>query len=271
VGPPPSANEPGASLTVRLPHTVQMIVLALFGLSAIILLALQRPRRSTENELLPSRAHRPRSVWAAMFLPLPLVMLAVVVWYLVWRRWSGAESDPLEKAVTAIAELLELLRGAGKPATSVPLFDLTIAAIMVLSGLALLTLLILVVLADPLARWLAGRAGVGATPRPPADIDDGPDDLRALPDPRVAIIRAYGRFERALAEAGAPRTPWQTPAEFLRTTVGRLPVATSPVTRLTALLEVARFSDRTLGIEARDTACDCLDEIRAALGAERAR
>jgi hypothetical protein len=186
----------------------------------------------------------------------------------VWHRWSGGEGDPLEKAVTAISELLDLLSRAGKPATSVPLFDLMIAAIMVLSGLALLTLLILVVLADPLARWLAGRAAAEEAPRLPVETDDGPDDLRTLPDPRVAIIRAYGRFERALAEAGAPRTPWQTPAEFMRTTVARLPVAISPVTRLTRLLEIARFSDRTLHIEARDTACDCLDEIRTVLAAQ---
>jgi predicted nucleic acid-binding protein len=261
--PPPQAGEPGASLTVRLPHTVQTIVLALFGLSAILLLALQRPRRPTEDEPLPSRFHR-RSAWAAVSLPLLLLLAAVG--YLVWHRRSGQEGDPIERAVTAIAGLLELLRGAGKPSTSIPLFDVTIAAIMVLSGLALLTLLILVALADPLAKWWAGRAAAGVTPQLP-DIADGPDDLRTLADPRLAIVRAYGRFERALARAGTPRTPWQTPAEFMRTTVARLPGAISPVTRLTTLLEVARFSDRPLGIEARDTACDCLDEIRTALDA----
>jgi len=203
-----------------------------------------------------------------MFVPLPLLLLVAAIWYLVWHRSSGGEDDPLAKAVTAITELLELLSRAGKPATSVPLFDFTIAAIMVLSGLALLALLILVVLADPLARWLAGRAAVGETPRLSADSDDGPDDLRALLDPRAAVIRAYGRFERVLAEAGAPRPPWQTPAEFMRTTVARLPVAASPVRRLTALLEVARFSDQTLEFAARDSACDCLDEIRAVLRAK---
>jgi hypothetical protein len=240
---------------------VQTIVLALFGLSAILLLALQRPRRPTEDEPLPSRVHR-RSAWAAVSLPLLLLLAAV--WYLVWHRRSGQEGDPIERAVTAIAGLLGLLRGAGKPSTSIPLFDVTIAAIMVLSGLALLTLLILVALADPLAKWWAGRAAAGVTPQLP-DIADGPDNLRTLADPRLAIVRAYGRFERALARAGTPRTPWQTPAEFMRTTVARLPGAISPVTRLTTLLEIARFSDRPLGIEARDTACDCLDEITAAL------
>jgi hypothetical protein len=262
--PPPPGGEPGASLTVRLPHTVQTIVLALFALSAILLLALQRPRRPTEDEPLPPRVYPRRSVWAVVFLPLPLLVLLAVVWYLIWHRSTGGKDDPLERAVTAIAGLLNLLRGAGKPSTSIPLFDVTIAAIMVLSGLALLTLLILVALADPLAKWWAGRAAAGVTPQLP-DIADGPDDLRTLADPRLAVVRAYGRFERALAQAGTPRTPWQTPAEFMRTTVARLPGAISPVTRLTTLLEIARFSDRPLGIEARDTACDCLDEITAAL------
>jgi hypothetical protein len=105
----------------------------------------------------------------------------------------------------------------------------------------------------------------------PADADElaDLDDLRAEPDPRVAIIRAYDRFERALADVRAPRAPWQTPAEFMRTTLVRLPIPVPPVERLTTLFEVARFSDRPLGAEARTAACDCLDEITTALERER--
>jgi hypothetical protein len=54
----------------------------------------------------------------------------------------------------------------------------------------------------------------------------------------------------------------------MRTTLARLPVPAPPVARLTALFEIARFSDRHVGAEARDTACDCLDEITAALDTE---
>jgi AcrR family transcriptional regulator len=89
-----------------------------------------------------------------------------------------------------------------------------------------------------------------------------------VPDARAAIIRAYGRFEHALAAARAPRAPWQTPAEFMRTTLARLPVPVPPVERLTALFEIARFSNRPVDAQARDTACDCLDEINAALDTE---
>ena len=96
-------------------------------------------------------------------------------------------------------------------------------------------------------------------------------DLRTEPDARLAIIRAYGRFERALAGARAPRAVWQTPAEFMRTTLARLPVAAAPVRRLTALFEIARFSAHPVEPEARDAACDCLDEIGAALEEDAAR
>jgi hypothetical protein len=48
-------------------------------------------------------------------------------------------------------------------------------------------------------------------------------------------------------------------------------VAAAPVRRLTALFEVARFSAHPLGLEARDAACDCLDEIGTALEEDAAR
>ena len=38
-------------------------------------------------------------------------------------------------------------------------------------------------------------------------------DLRAEPDPRKAVIAAYAQMERALAEAGLPRTPAEAPRE----------------------------------------------------------
>jgi hypothetical protein len=99
--------------------------------------------------------------------------------------------------------------------------------------------------------------------------DDG--DPRAERDPRRAIVRAYARYEAALAAARAPRSPWQTPAEFMRTTLLQLPLPAAPVQRLTALFELARFSDQPLGGEAREAACECLDAITTALDGEALR
>jgi hypothetical protein len=47
--------------------------------------------------------------------------------------------------------------------------------------------------------------------------------------------------------------------------VARLPVPAPPVERLTGLFELARFSDHPVNPAARDAACDCLDEITAAV------
>jgi hypothetical protein len=126
-------------------------------------------------------------------------------------------------------------------------------------------LMVLVLLADRLDKWWATRGGVAAARPSAAGTGDRVDDPRSEPDPRAAVIRAYARFEHAAAAARAPRVPWQTPAEFRRAIVTRLPVPASPVERLTALFEIARFSDRPLGADARATACDALDEITTAL------
>jgi hypothetical protein len=269
VGPlPPPAGAPGASLSIRLPDAVRALVVGLLAVSALLLLALQRPRRPTEDEPLPSRTQARRSAWSAVLSLLPLLVLVGVVWYLIWNRWAGEEGHPIETAFTAIGNLLDLLARARKPAASVPAFDFTIAALVLLFALAIFALMVLVTLAGPLERWWAGRVAVGAARALPEPLADDRDDLRAVPDARAAVIRAYGRFEHALAAARAPRAPWQTPAEFMRSIFARLPVPVPPVERLTALFEIARFSNRPVDAQARDTACDCLDEIKAALDTE---
>jgi hypothetical protein len=268
VGPlPPASGEPGASVTVRLPDAVRTVVVALLALSAILLLAMQRPRRPAEDDPLSSRAYQQRPVWAAVLSLLPILMLVAAAWYLVWNRAAGEDAHPIERAFTAIAGFLDFLARSRKAPTSVPFFDLTIAALVLVVAVAIFALMVLLTLAERLETWLGGRAGGAAAP-PLADRFGDRDDLRAEPDPRMAVIRAYGRFEHALANARLPRAPWQTPAEFMRTTLARLPVPVLPVERLTALFEIARFSDRPLGADARTAACDCLDEITTALETE---
>ena len=267
---PPATGEPGASLAVRLPDAVRTIVFALLALSALLLLALQRPRPRTQDDPLSLREPRRRPTWVTTILSLlPLFVFVSVAWYLIWNPWSDGEVHPIETAFTAIAGLLDLLARARKPATSMPLFDFTIATLLLVFALAIFALMVLVVLADRLEKWWAGRADAADAPSVPDGLDDGLDDLRAQPDARSAVIRAYGRFEHAVAVARAPRMSWQTPAEFMRTTLARLPVPVPAVERLTALFEIARFSDRAVGPAARDAACECLDEITTALATQQ--
>ena len=270
VGPVPLASGgAGASLAVRLPDTVRTTAFALLALSALLLLALQRPRPRTEDEPpLPGEERRRPTLVTAILSLLPLLVLVGVVWYLLWHPWADGEANPIETAFTAIAGLLDLLASARKPATSVPFFDYTLATLLLLFAVAIFGLMVLVTLAERLEKWWARRAGPAA-PAVAGPPDDLGDDLRAEPDARVAVIRAYGRFEHAVAAARAPRLSWQTPSEFMRTTIARLPVPVPPVERLTALFLLARFSDRPVVATARDAACDDLDEITAALESPR--
>jgi hypothetical protein len=269
-GPLPSpGSEPGGSLAVRLPDAVRITVLTLLGLSAVLLLALQRPRRPTEDDPLGARAPQRRRTSLVLTL-LPVALLLAVVGYVIWNRWSGQEQHPIERAFTALAGLLDLIAHYRKPTTSVAFFDLTMAVAVLLFAVGLFALLVRVALAERLEKWWAARSA-DDTLAPPAPLDERVDDPRAETDPRTAIVRAYARFEHVLAAARAPRSPWQTPAEFMRTTLARLPVPAPPVRQLTALFELARFSDRPLGADAREAACDCLDAITTALDVETSR
>jgi hypothetical protein len=255
----------GASVSVRLAAPVQTVVLVLLGLSAILLmLAWRRARRPAEEGMLPFQASERRSPWAAVLSLVPLLALLAAVWYLVHHRVTGEETHPIERAITAIAGLLDLLARARKPPTSVPLFDAAIAALVLLAALAIFLVLFLLVVGGRLESWWGGRSTAGV-PAAAVPARRRPGDPRAERDPRLAVIRAWEGFEHALDAARAPRAPWQTPAEFMRAVLARAPVPASPVRRLTALFEQARFSDRPLTPAAGTAACDCLDAITAAL------
>jgi hypothetical protein len=265
---PPSGTDPGASLTVRLPEAVKVIVLVLLALSILILLAmLRRPPRREEE---PSREQQRLPAWAGPLASLPAVLALLVLWYLIRERWAGPDGEVTEGPFAAISGLLDALAAARKAPTSIPFFDVAVAVLAVLLALGVFTLMVLVALAEPLAKWRAGRAGDDAAGPVHEAVTESLEDLRSVPDARAAILRVYRHFERALSDARAPRAPWQTPSEFMRAALARLPVPLVAVERLTALFEIARFSDRPLGIEARDAACDYLDEIRTALEGEAA-
>ena len=262
---PPLSEAPGASLTVRLPALVQTLVLILLAVSAVLLLFLQRPRRPSEDGPVPVKVVRRPSAWTAALSLLPFVALLAAVGYYVAHHPAEGEVHPIERAFTAIAGLMDLLARARKPPTSLPLFDFTIAFVVLVAAVALLALLLLVTFAERLERWLAARGATAVVPESREAAVTRPGDPRLEPDARAAVILAWTHFERALGAARAPRAPWQTPAEFMRIVLAQVPLPRPAVERLTALFELARFSERPLGPEARAAACACLDEITAAL------
>lgn len=101
-------------------------------------------------------------------------------------------------------------------------------------------------------------------------VEDSLDDLRTLPDARLAIIRCYDRFERALAGADVRRPPWQTATEFMRSALAHPWLPADGVRELTSLFEIARFSRHEVGPAHRERAWRALMAVKTALESEDA-
>jgi hypothetical protein len=77
--------------------------------------------------------------------------------------------------------------------------------------------------------------------------------LREPADPRAAVIEAYARMERVLAERELGRRPSEAPREYLRRVLAARGASEASLTTLTALFEKARFSrHRMTESEARE-------------------
>ncbi|HTW54127.1 MAG TPA: DUF4129 domain-containing protein [Stellaceae bacterium] len=102
-----------------------------------------------------------------------------------------------------------------------------------------------------------------------AAVETSLDDLRCEPDARIAVIRSYQHFEQVLANTALRRRPSETPLEFMRTALGKLPLPAAATRSLTGLFELARFSRHPMGTEERERAWRSLLEIHGALDEER--
>lgn len=93
-------------------------------------------------------------------------------------------------------------------------------------------------------------------------LDDTLDDLRAEADPRRAVIAAFARLERTLSASGLPRERAETAQEYVSHALRVLEVGEGPVRRLTALYEVAKFSDHDVDAGMKGEAIAALESIR---------
>lgn len=138
----------------------------------------------------------------------------------------------------------------------------------------------LLAFAPPLVRTAARLEVPDLVEAPPdpaphrAAVEDGlAEVLRAMlgdPDPRTAVIGAYGRLLVALAEAGVPRRPEEGPHEHLWRTLGPLGVRRTPVHRLAELFVRAKFTPRPITEEHRSAAiaalADAVSDLRLQAG-----
>lgn len=267
---------------LHLPDPVLAFLAASAALAVVVLLALLVPRgirrRRKGDEEFELVYEQPKvSPWALAGLWVLLVLPVAVGAYLFW---SGAPW--LEHALSETAGRLAPPwsssgaspglppAAAGSPAAAVPFFTGAVTILALCAALALAGVSLWILFGDRLAWWWAGPLAE-ARPGPLAEaVEESLDDLEREPDARRAIILCYRRFELALAGIQAGRAPWQTPMEFMRQALGRLPLPPGPVWQLTSLFEIARFSEQPVRPADRDAACRCLTEIREALGRSRA-
>lgn len=83
--------------------------------------------------------------------------------------------------------------------------------------------------------------------------------------PRDAVVAAWVALEEAAERAGAHRDPAQTATEFAGTVLAATPAPPTAVTRLRALYQRARFTDRPVDRRAVDQAREALADIARSL------
>ena len=92
------------------------------------------------------------------------------------------------------------------------------------------------------------------------------DDLRAEPDPRVAVIAAYARLERTLAAFGMPRRDSDAPLEYLERILVELDVGAESRLAVDAAVRAREVLDPTgrAGDEDRGDCAPRGDQSRSA-------
>jgi hypothetical protein len=260
---PPGEGAPAARLLLRPPDLVIGIAVTAMALAWLLLyiFALTRGsrRHGEEEDAAPAQAPWWRRI-ASVLVFLPYVLLA----YLVWHSGS-ALPDLITRLAGELARLTNLQPARELPVASSPLLTWAVAMVILVVALGSLGVVLLILFGDRNWSWWEGSL----PDHPPAPlveaVEESLDDLRREPDPRVAIIKCYRHFEKALARSRLPRAPWQTPLEFMREALSRRALPPGAVRSLTELFELSRFSDQPLGRAERDGAWESLLEIQASL------
>jgi uncharacterized membrane protein YccC len=100
--------------------------------------------------------------------------------------------------------------------------------------------------------------------------DETLHDLYAEEDPRRAVIGAYSRMERILANYDMERRSSEAPHEYVSRVLEQVVASGSSVRRLTRLYERARFSPHTIDPAMKNEAIAAVEAIRDELRAREA-
>jgi hypothetical protein len=271
---------PAARLTAHVPDPLAALALGTGALTTLFILWLLLPRgvrrrRKEDREYEFYREPPKVSPWILIVVWTLLLSPFAGIAYFLWQgstRFGEGSIPRLPRRALPGSFLEPLLPLAGPAATvSPPLWTIIVTALAVGGGLGSLVLVLWILFGDRLASWWGGALPQGRRQALADAVDESLDELAREPDPRIAIITCYRRFELALARARIPRRPWQTPMEFMREALRRLPNSARAVQRLTELFELARFSNTPLSSADRSSAFESLVAIREDLNREKTR
>ncbi|HET7182275.1 MAG TPA: DUF4129 domain-containing protein [Candidatus Limnocylindrales bacterium] len=261
---PMAATLPVPALDVLTP--IEVLGYVGLGVGVVLLpwVAVERARR----RLRPERSRRapgegpgiPR--WAqalGLLVVLAIVALqgaAVAVFFgqLIADRGSGVQRLPDGTPGQA---------GGGVAGSHDPT-SLVIAAV-ILVGLAVLSI-------GLLAAWrrsdAAEASSAGGTPGSAVRraVELSLDALRREPDPRLAVIAAYGAMEQSMASVGLERVASEAPVAYLRRIVARAVPAAHAATTISNLFQVAKFSSHPVDEPMRGAAIEALERVRSDTG-----
>jgi hypothetical protein len=251
---------------VPLPDWLITTAVASLSIAILVFLVMARPwrrMRKDEQEDTVDDEPQPLPRWlSALLLLVSLIQCAVIVAGILWLAQSYSLVIP-DLGRFFIENFLAASDGEVPAVATSSVTTGLIGTLLLLAGFGSLGVVLAVFFADRLRPqpliFMSRRVPLTAA------VEESLDDLRREPDTRTAILRIYGSFERALAAASLPRRPWQTPIEFMRTVLAKLPLPEQAIARLTAVFELARFSGHAITAAQRDIAWQSLIEIRDTL------
>jgi uncharacterized protein DUF4129 len=280
-GPTGRAPEDGAAasrLVARIPDPLAALVLASATLAGLLIVSLLFPRgvrrhkQDGEEEYEFYREPVRIPAWAAIVLWALVLLPFVTIAYLLWSGRmpfkDGVGSLGRHGLWMLVGHRFSLPGPAG--VVSPAPWNVLVATLAVCASVGVLAVLLWILFGDRLARWWAGSLPARRQEMLAEAVDESLYDLARDPDARGAIINCYRRFEQVLARARVPRAPWQTPLEFMREALGRLPLPSRAVHTLTELFELARFSNEAVTTADVSVAFSALVEIRSSRKRENA-
>lgn len=196
-----------------------------------------------------------RKRWSPLMMIITIALLVAII--TVLRSSTGLPGDaPTGAGAEPPTEMVEVL----PPQQSGSYWGL-----LVLVGAVVLVLWGVVAATRSSTESTEDTEAPAPMPAVVAVIDAMLEDLESSRDPREVVIGAYARMEQALTADGLPRCPSEAPLEYLARALGRLRVSGAAVEQLTALFQVARFSDHEIDSGMARRAVTALNAIRAEL------